>query len=255
MKKVQLSFALVPIQLLVFTATAAAQLTHVPAVTGRPLAEAQRILADNRLNAQVTQQPVAEPKLDGVVIAQKITEGTRTMRGATVPLIVGKYTALTRGSLPSVVGMNIAQAREMLEKQGWKVDVRRETTNDASKKDVVLSQAPRAGSQAVPQQTTVLLRVGFQVPQPQGKGGTLKQSTPSSEVIMPDTIGKTLADAQYALTSRGITPNRIVVRERVVRDPRFSAGIVQSQKPVAGEKVPYHPTAFPVELWVDIYKR
>jgi len=72
---------------------------------------------------------------------------------------------------------------------------------------------------------------------------------------MPDTIGKTLADAQYALTSRGITRNRIVVRERVVRDPSFSAGIVQSQKPLAGEKVPYHPTAFPVELWVDIYKR
>jgi len=255
MKKVSLSCVLVAMLLLAFAATAAAQPAHVPYVKGRPLAEAQRILADNGLNAQVTQQPVAEPKLDGVVIAQKISEGTRTMRGSTVPLIVGKYSAPTRASLPNVVGMNIAQARETLEKQGWKVDVRRETTDDASKKDVVLSQAPHAGSQAVAQQTTVLLRVGYQVPQPQGSGRSLPKPNQPEDAVMPDTIGKTLADAQNALTGRGITRNRIVVHERVVRDPRFSAGIVQSQKPDAGAKVPYHPTAHPVELWVDIYKR
>lgn len=255
MKQVPLSCALITMLLLAFAATAAAQPAHVPAVTGKPLAEARRILAGNGLNAQVTLQPVENPQLDGVVLAQKISEGTRTVRGSTVPLVVGKYSAPTRASLPNVAGMNIAQARETLEKQGWKVDVRREVTNDAGKKDVVLSQSPRAGSQAVPRQTTVLLMVGHQVPQAQGRGGTLHTPVKPDEVIMPDTIGKTLSDAQYALTSSGITRNRIVVHEQLVRDPRLSAGLVRSQKPAAGAKVPYHPTAFPVELWVDIYKR
>ena len=255
MKKVPLTCALVTMLLLAFAATAAAQPAHVPAVRGKPLAEAQRILANSGLNAQVTQQTVAQKQQDGVVIAQKIAEGTRVTRGSTVPLIVGKYSAPIRTSLPSVVGMNIVQASEMLEKQGWKVDVRRETTNDASKKDVVLSQAPHAGSQAVPQQTTVLLRVGFQVPQPEGRGGTLKQSNPSGDIVMPHTVGQTLAYAQSTLVSRGITRNRIVVHERVVPDAKLSAGIVRSQKPAPGAKVPSHPNAFPVELWVDIYKR
>lgn len=153
MKKVPLSCALITMLLLAFTATAAAQpgarYAYVPAVTGKPQAEAQRILANSRLNAQVTQQPVA---------------------------------------------------------------------------------------------------------QPQGRG-KLQPSAQPAEVIMPDTIGTTLVDAQNALVGSGITRNRIVVHERVVRDPRFSAGIVQSQKPTSGAKVPYHPTGQPVELWVDIFKR
>jgi len=255
MKKAPFSFTLAAMLLLAFAATAAAQPAHVPAVTDKPLAEAQRILAGNGLNAQVTLQPVEHPKLDGVVLAQKISEGTRTVRGSTVPLVVGKYSAPTPTSLPNVVGMHVAQARETLERQGWKVDVRRQVTDDAGRKDRVLSQSPHAGSQAVPRQTTVLLMVGYQVPQPQRGGRKFFQQGAPSEITMPDTIGKTLADAQYALTSSGITRNRIVVHEQLVPDPRFSAGLVRSQKPAPGTRVPYHPTAFPVEIWVDIFKR
>ncbi|NPV05364.1 MAG: PASTA domain-containing protein [Syntrophaceae bacterium] len=255
MKKIPLSCTVITVLLIVSAATAAAQPAHVPLVRDEALAEAQRILAREGLNAQVTLQPVEHPKLDGVVLAQKISEGTRVARGSTVPLVVGKYSAPTPTSLPNVVGMHVAQARETLERQGWKVDVRREVTDDAGRKDRVLSQSPHAGSQAVPRQTTVLLKVGDQVPQPQRGGLKFSQQGAPSEITMPDTVGKTLADAQNALTGSGITRNRIVVHEQLVRDPRLSAGLVRSQKPAPGTRVPYHPTAFPVEIWVDIFKR
>jgi len=85
-------------QVVIIVAGKMADQARVPSVTGKPLAEAQKILVDNKLNAQVTQQPVAEPKQNGVVIDQKVAAGTPLAPGSMVPLVVPQSRFRTSGA-------------------------------------------------------------------------------------------------------------------------------------------------------------
>jgi beta-lactam-binding protein with PASTA domain len=232
----------------------------VPQVAGMKLQEAQAVLSKARLNAQVSTQPVAEPQRNGVVLGMKVAAGTPVAPGTMVPLVVGEYKAPAAIPLPSVKGMKIDQARQMLEQQGWKIETLRMVQKDASMNNIVLQQAPAAGTQSVPQQTTVRLTVGIYTPQTTGgqvhdnRQQPLNPPIVPDSVLMPDTVGKSLADARQAVGSRGLSANRIVVHERAVSDPKLAGGVVRSQKPAAGASVPYKSSS-PIELWVDIYKK
>jgi len=235
----------------------------VPSVTGKPLAEAQKALAAAKLNAVVSLEMVTDKSKDSIVLKQQVAPGTALAPGSQVPLVVGKYTPPAAMPVPSVMGMNIDQARQALEKQGWKVEVMRMSQKDPRQNNVVLQQVPAAGARAVPQQTTVRLTIGYYVqPAAGGQPHDNRQNphTPLNPPIepdaitMPDTVGKSLADARNAVGSRGLSPARIVVHERTVSDPKLAAGVVRSQKPSAGAAVAYKSSS-PIELWVDVYKK
>ncbi len=233
---------------------------QVPKVAGMKLQEAQAVLAKARLNAEVSMQPVNDPQQNGMVIGQRVAPGMPVAPGSMVPIIVGKYTAPATVPVPNVTGTKIDQARQVLEKQGWKVEVVRMSQKDARQNNIVLQQAPIAGTQAVPQQTTVRLTIGYYA-QPATGGqyrdnpqNTLNRPIEPDGIIVPDTVGKSLADARNTAQSRGWSPERIIVHERVVSDPKLAAGVVRSQKPGGGSSVPYKSPG-PIELWVDIYKK
>jgi len=235
----------------------------VPSVTGKPLAEAQKALAAAKLNAVVSLEMVTDKSKDSIVLKQQVAPGTALAPGSQVPLVVGKYTPPAAMPVPSVMGMNIDQARQALEKQGWKVEVMRMSQKDPRQNNVVLQQVPAAGARAVPQQTTVRLTIGYYVqPAAGGQPHDNRQNphTPLNPPIepdtitMPDTVGKSLADARNAVGSRGLSPARIVVHERTVSDPKLAAGVVRAQKPSAGAAVAYKSSS-PIELWLDVYKK
>jgi beta-lactam-binding protein with PASTA domain len=136
----------------------------------------------------------------------------------------------------------------------------RMSQKDPRQNNVVLQQVPAAGARAVPQQTTVRLTIGYYA-QPATGGqyrdnpqNTLNRPIEPDGIIVPDTVGKSLADARNTAQSRGWSPERIIVHERVVSDPKLAAGVVRSQKPGGGSSVPYKSPP-PIELWVDVYKK
>ena len=128
----------------------------VPYVTGKPLAEAQKILVDNKLNAQVTHQPVANPNQNGMVIGQKIAVGTPLAPGSMVPVVVGRYEAV---KVPHVEGMPWLTAQDTLLKAKLKPSVTFQSMSDQRKNTLVLKQSVRAGAD-VPPGTQVEIVVG-----------------------------------------------------------------------------------------------
>ena len=133
---------------------------NVPNVTGKPLAEAQNILVDNKLNAQITHQPVANPNQNGVVLGQKVMAGTPLAPGSMVPVIVGQYTPPATTPVPSLAGMKADAARQNLEKQGWKVNMQEKPVTEAQQAGVVVQQSPPAGTQVQQKNQPVTLYVG-----------------------------------------------------------------------------------------------
>ena len=57
-----------------------------------------------------------------------------------VPIVVGKYTAPATVPVPNASGMKSDTARQMLEKQGWKVNIEERPVGDSRQAGMVLQQ-------------------------------------------------------------------------------------------------------------------
>jgi len=204
----------VPVVVGVHTAPAR---VNVPYVTGKPLAEAQKILFDNKLNAQVTHQPVAEPQRNGVVIGQKVAVGTPLAPGSMVPVVVGQFTPPVTTAVPNVTGVKSAAARQNLEKQGWKVNVQEKPVTDAQQTDVVVQQSPPPGTQVQQKNQPVTLYVG--------KG--------PERVPVPQVAGMKLQEAQAVLSKARLNAQ---VSTQPVAEPQRN-GVVLGMKVAAGTPV------------------
>jgi len=190
---------------------------NMPNVTGKPLAEAQKILVDNKLNAQVTHQPVAEPQRNGVVIAQKTAVGTPLAPGSMVPVVVGQYTPPATTPVPSLMGMKADAARQNLEKQGWKVNVQERPVTDAQQSGVVVQQSPPPGTQVQQKNQPVTLYVG----------------KTQERVPVPQVAGMKLQEAQAVLSKARLNAQ---VSTQPVAEPQRN-GIVLGMKVAAGTPV------------------
>ncbi|OPY05443.1 MAG: Serine/threonine-protein kinase PK-1 [Syntrophaceae bacterium PtaB.Bin038] len=203
----------VPVIVGVYTAAAQAR---VPSVTGKPIAEAQKILVANKLNAQVTMQPVAEPQRNGVVIAQKVAVGTPLAPGSPVPLVVGQYTPPAQVKVPSVTGKPIAEAQKILAANKLNTVVTQETVTDPAKKGIVIKQSAAPGT---------VLSPGSQVPLVVGR-----YEAPAK---VPNVVGMHWMQANSALTKAKLIPNVVL---RSTSDPKKN-DIVLEQGIRAGSDV------------------
>ncbi len=202
----------VPIVVGVHTAPAQVK---VPYVTGKPLAEAQKILVDNKLNAQVTRQPVTEPQRNGVVIGQKIAVGTPLAPGSMVPVVVGQYTPPAQVKVPSVTGKPIAEAQRILAENKLNAQVSHQPVAEPQRNGVVIGQKIAVGTPLAP---------GSMVPVVVG------QYTPPARVNVPNVTGKPLAEAQRILAENKLNA---VVTQEAVRDPA-KKGIIVKQLAAPG---------------------
>lgn len=200
MGKVRLIVVTVMAVLLLLPSFAAAQAKPpqgtVPSVEGMPLHKAQQTMVSAGFNAVVTMENVTDQAKNNVVLKQEVPAGKTLTKGTNVPITVGKYTAPAKVTVPKAVGFPSGSAVQMLQKQGWKVNVERKTVSEAKQNDIVLQQTPAAGTPAVPSQQVVTLTVGSYHAPAVVKGGNVKVLPKSNQTgtlnppIEPDSVRK-----------------------------------------------------------------
>ena len=174
----------------------------VPSVEQRPVAEAQKVLAD--LGLRVETQRIASGAVEAdTVIKQTPVAGVRVAEGSLITLQVS--TGSTQPTVPNVVGMTIDAAKSLLGQYGlqWAI---REKPDDAAEAGTVTSQEPRADSPAT-----------------SGATVTLTVAVSSSKKQVPKLDGKTIDEARVALTKEGFLivvqsePSNSVEKQQVIR--------------------------------------
>ena len=125
---------------------------EVPSVISLPAAEAERLIEERGLDAELTEEP-NEQAPEGTVFTQDPAAGVSLEEGSVVRLRVS--TGPPPVTVPSVVGLNLADAMPQLEGRGLVVDVR-PTESDDRPEGEVLTQEPEAGEEADAGSTVVL---------------------------------------------------------------------------------------------------
>ncbi|GAA0624738.1 Stk1 family PASTA domain-containing Ser/Thr kinase [Sporichthya brevicatena] len=122
----------------------------VPDVVGRSLQEATDLLTSAGFKATWTER-IDDSVPSGTVLSQSPGPNRKLAKGSTIALVVSKSDLI---EVPRVIGMDVDDAEDLLERLGFEVDVRRSLFGG----DRVVSQDPDAGSR-VPRGTRVTLRV------------------------------------------------------------------------------------------------
>ena len=129
---------------------------EVPDVVGKTREEAEKLLKDAGLVAEITEEN--DEKVEaGIVLSQDIEDGETVNKGSTVKLVVSKGSGIVNVEVPSLVGKTEQEARNLLTEAGLKVNVVND--EDESKNDgVVLRQSREAGTE-VQEGTTITITV------------------------------------------------------------------------------------------------
>jgi len=180
---------------------------QVPNVVGQDITAALTALAGEGLQPKIRR--IFSNSQPDTVTAQQPHAGDSVIKGTVVHINV------SRGAkpvpVPDVTGQPYANAKSMLEGQGFQVG-RTEIQSDMAQ-GVVVAETPAAGT-SVPRGTKITLSVS--------KGPATTQ--------VPDVTGMTQSTAESLLTGAGLTPS--VVYDPVT-DPAQD-GIVQSTDPAPG---------------------
>lgn len=131
---------------LVVAAKPEPQRVRVPRVVGLPVADARARLRDAGLRSTVTR--VESTREAGTVVRQSPPRGSSVREGQVVGLEVSSGPALV--TVPDVVGLDEASARQELQAAGFSVRVVEEETSEPSEDGLVVAQRPVGGSSAQP---------------------------------------------------------------------------------------------------------
>jgi len=173
----------------------------VPGVVGRPQEEAQRILNDAGLRAEIRSSPDAAPNnAPGTVIDQDPDEGARRERNSIVILTVAG--AAQQVEVPDVVGDRVNAARSELEGAGFTVRTE-ERTDDRAPQGEVVSQSPRGGEKAA-----------------RGSAVTITVSTGRDRVVIPSLFNVPENEAADDLRAMGLNVERVVAADASVASGR-----------------------------------
>ncbi|WP_040795372.1 Stk1 family PASTA domain-containing Ser/Thr kinase [Nocardia higoensis] len=121
----------------------------VPDVRGKTVEEAEAALAAVGITVRSTTESYDKTIEAGSVISTDPAEGTTIDPGKGVTLVVSNAV-----KIPGVIGKSIADAREILEGLGLRVQVRQLTPRDSS---VVISQSPGISNKVEPGSTVTLV--------------------------------------------------------------------------------------------------
>jgi serine/threonine-protein kinase len=156
---------------------------NVPDVTGRPLAEARRLLKADGLEPGMVTREFNDSVAEGSVIGTTPQAGTKRHAGSAIALVVSKGSPV---DVPDVTGDDPADARQTLTGAGLKVVIAPDRVNSEYDKGKVARQSPGDGSQAAAGDTV-----------------TLTLSKGPQMVQVPDVTGDSVDDAHKALEGAG----------------------------------------------------
>lgn len=183
----------------------------VPALVGKPVAEATAVLRAGGLQTgAVTSEPAASTA-PGIVLQQIPEAGTRARSGSRVDLVVARAHFLAAQQVPAVLGMRQDQAVAALRQAGFepgRTDTRPVAARQAG---TVVAQSPEAGSQRE-KGAAVDLVIGV-----------------AKEIPVPDVTGRSSGRAREALKDLGFETR---LQERV--SDTAKPGSVLEQDPAAG---------------------
>jgi serine/threonine-protein kinase len=145
----------------------------VPDVTGQPYENAKSALEGQGFS--VSRLDVESDQAAGVVVTSDPPPGQEISKGSKITLSVSKGPSATQ--IPDVTGQTQADAASMLEAAGLTVAVSFDPVTDPSQDGIVLSEEPKAGSDATAGEV-VIIHVGQLTGTPGGDGtGTTTTTT------------------------------------------------------------------------------
>ncbi len=189
-----------------------AQLFDVPAIGGKPVDEARKVMTDIGFTLVVEREIEHDTVPKGSIISVE-PKVPRAKRGTAFTVIVSKGPPLL--SVPDVAGKQATQARTTLENAGFAYMYLGEFS-DSVPEGQVMSTNPAGGNLA-----------------PKGSQVTAVVSKGPRTFPMPDLTGKQLADAKKAAQAKGL----VVKNEYAVPGSGEPKGEVQGQNPPAGTSV------------------
>jgi len=187
----------------------------VPPVTGQQLNTARTVLQDAGFALSVLY--VAGNQTSGTVIGENPPGGAKADKGSTVTLTVSSGPASV--SVPSVLGDPVAQARQVLAKQGLTVGQTLKESSGEIPSGAVIDTNPAAG-QTVPAGTAVTLVVS-----------TGKPTVTVPSVTVPNVTGQPQSQARSTLQAAGFKVTTTTQTSSTV-----TAGNVVSQSPAGNSQ-------------------
>lgn len=189
----------------------------VPDLVGKTISEATQLLTDAGLTAGASYVEGTEYEKD-VIVSQDPISGTMVDKGTKLTIGISSGKTVMEGvSVPDVVGKSEAEAKVAIENEGFTMQ-KTELASDTVEKGVVISQDP-LGATTLPKGSAVKVAVST------GKS--------TSQIEVPDLIGKDETTAKSLLTQAGLTWTEI----KEENSDSVLAGLVISQTYSAGMMV------------------
>jgi len=188
----------------------------VPNVVGLDINSASKELEEAGLTAKATYQESAQYDKD-FICSQDIEPGTKVTEGTALTLVISSGKVATGSSVPDVVGKSEAEARVLLENEGFVMAVEY-VTSDTVEKGNVVSQSPLGATSAVRgSEVKVMISEGKEF----------------ADTLVPDLVGQDKETAINLLTQSRLLFN--TVNEE--NNDAVEAGHVISQSIAAGTTV------------------
>src|SRR3712207_4236958 len=189
-----------------------AQQVAVPQVVGEEQAAAEQLLTDANLAVgDITPRETADEDEVGIVLESTPAPGAEVNEGTRVGLVVGA--APDTIAVPPVVGLDVEDAQDALERAGFTGGVNTEQTDSAEPEGTVVAVDPESGT-SVPPGTAITLSVS---------DGTVE---------IPTVRGQTREEAIQTLRDAGLTN----ITETSVERSDIEPGIALGTEPGAGSQ-------------------
>ncbi|MBO4889614.1 MAG: PASTA domain-containing protein [Lachnospiraceae bacterium] len=197
------------------TIEASAGTTIVPNVVGMTVTEASDALTNAGLTAKATYKESTEYDKD-YIVSQDIEGNTEVPSGTVLNLVVssGKVVGAT---VPDVVGKSEAEAKVILEAEGFKMQKQLQESDSVEKGNVISQNPLGATTAAQGSDVTVVISSGMSVEQ----------------ITMPDLTGKTEEEAKVVIEEEGLSIGTVAEED----SDSVEKGKVISQAPAAGGMV------------------
>jgi beta-lactam-binding protein with PASTA domain len=186
----------------------------VPLVVGESVADAKSALDALGLALEVTANEESDSP-EGSILSQTPPQGTRVDRGTTVGVVI----AVARpkmAAVPNIIGFNLDNAKSAVTNAGFVLAIVGQRPVPGTAAGIVLDQTPAAGTSLV---------VGSTV--------SVNVSAMDTSVAVPDVRQQTVQNAQAALAQANLG-----LSQSGSQQSTQPAGIILSQSPVAGSRVP-----------------
>ena len=191
-----------------FALTRGTEQVTVPAVTGKPLSEAQVTLEGRGFDVAERNQPSCQPQ--DTVIEQDPLAATKADKGSTVVLTVSQGVSIT---IPTVRNLSQADARKKLENADLQVTIEKQASKDVKAGHAITTDPPPGTEEPCKSPVTLIV----------SRGPNL--------VTIPSVLGESQEIARSQLENLGLIVNVDTT------DSDEPQGTVVDQNPVAGTDV------------------